>query len=142
MRMWNRMWRTRGHGHGEWPSRMLANPADVHQRLCSQRTAFSHASPPCSRYGQSARPLAECLLRITEHAASQQLRASPTLDAWESFRPQTHPAHAPDAVRNGLHGLPTSGSGHKRAKKGTCDPALLARLEILGITCFWVVDPL
>lgn len=62
--------------------------------------------------------------------ASPSMRpASPTLDAWEtsSRRRILHASH---------HGLPTSGGGHKRAKKGTFDPALLARLKILGITCF------
>jgi len=44
-------------------------------------------APPCYKYGQSARPLAEGLLRITKHAASQ-----PNSGRLGDFCPQTHPA--------------------------------------------------
>ena len=96
----------------------------LHRKPCVERTPFSHASHPCSKYGLSARPLAVGLLRITEHAASQ-----PNSGRLETSvrRCILHASH---------HGLPTSGGGHKRAKKGTFDPALLARLKVLGITCF------
>lgn len=97
----------------------------MHRKPCVERTPFSHASPPLLQI-RSVRAPACC--------ASPSMRpASPTLDAWETSarRRILHASH---------HGLPTSGGGHKRAKKGTFDPALLARLKILGITCFWVVS--